>query len=193
MVGVVQYSLHAEARWGVASKWIASTLKPGDVVRAFLQRAPTFRIAPRSEDMIMIGPGTGVAPYRGFLEERALSKGRGRSWLFFGARNQATDYYYQADWERAREAGALDRLSVAFSRDQTHKVYVQDRMLEEKVELLDWLRDGAFFYVCGDAKHMARDVHTALIAVLEQDQSHEEALSEVARMEREGRYLRDVY
>ena len=193
MVGVVEYTLHAEARWGVASKWVAATLKAGDEVRAFVQRAPSFRVAPRSEDMIMVGPGTGVAPYRGFLEERAASKGRGRSWLFFGARNLASDFYYQPDWEAFQKAGVLDRVSVAFSRDQAHKIYVQDRMLEDKAELLDWLRDGAYFYVCGEAKLMARDVHAALVAVLEQDQSHEEAISELASMEREGRYLKDVY
>lgn len=193
MVGIVEYELHGTARAGVASRWIASDLQEGQEVRAFVQRAPSFRVAPRSEDMIMIGPGTGVAPYRGFLEERRREKGRGRAWLFFGARNEATDFYYREDWEALQREGLLDKLSLAFSRDQAEKVYVQHRMREERAELLDWLRDGAYFYVCGDAKHMAKDVHQALLDVLTQDQSPEEAASELAHMEREGRYLKDVY
>jgi sulfite reductase (NADPH) flavoprotein alpha-component len=193
LVGLVEYELHGTARFGVASRWFSRAVRAGDVVRTFVQRAPSFRIAPRNEDMILVGPGTGVAPYRAFLQERAREKGRGRTWLFFGARSRDKDFYYEEEWASHSASGALTKLACAFSRDQAQKDYVQHHLLRAKEELLEWLRDGAFFYVCGDAHAMARDVHAALLEVLSQDQSPEDARAELARMEREGRYLKDVY
>lgn len=193
LVGLVEYQLHGTRRFGVASRWFMGGVRPGDVVKTFVQRAPSFRIAPRSEDMILVGPGTGVAPYRAFLQERAAASGRGRTWLFFGARNRDKDFYYEDEWEAHRASGALTNLSCAFSRDQAEKDYVQHHLLRAKVELAEWLRDGAYFYVCGDAHAMAPGVHAALLEVLAQDQSAEDASAELVRMEREGRYLRDVY
>ena len=193
LVGLVRYELLGTARSGVASRWFSELLSKGAEVSVFLQRAPGFRVAPRSEDMIMIGPGTGLAPYRGFLQERALDPGRGRSWLFFGARHRATDFYYEEELTHMLESKALTKLDTAFSRDQSEKVYVQHRLEENKAEVLEWIRDGAFVFVCGDAKHMAPDVHLSLTKILSSDQSEEDAKEELARMEREGRYLRDVY
>jgi sulfite reductase (NADPH) flavoprotein alpha-component len=193
LVGLVRYELFGTARTGVASHWFSQQLAEGANVRVFVQRAPGFRVAPRNEDMIMIGPGTGLAPFRAFLQERAREPGRGRSWLFFGARHRATDFYYEEEWAHMLESKALTKLDTAFSRDQTEKVYVQHRMTENEAELLEWLRDGAFVYVCGDAKRMAPDVHLALLKILSKDQSEDDAKVELSRMEREGRYLRDVY
>jgi sulfite reductase (NADPH) flavoprotein alpha-component len=193
LVGLVEYQLHGTQRFGVASRWFSGGVRPGDVVRTFVQRAPSFRIAPRSEDMILVGPGTGVAPYRAFLQERSAESGRGKTWLFFGARNRDEDFYYEDEWARHQASGALTKLSCAFSRDQPEKDYVQHHLLRSKVELLEWLRDGAYFYVCGDAHAMAPDVHAALVDILSQDQSVEDARAELAQMEREGRYLKDVY
>jgi sulfite reductase (NADPH) flavoprotein alpha-component len=193
LVGLVEYSLHGSTRFGVASRWFSRRVRPGDVVKTFVQRTPSFRIAPRSEDMILVGPGTGVAPYRAFLQERAATSGRGRTWLFFGARNRGTDFYYEEEWAGHLASGALTKLSCAFSRDQAEKDYVQHHLLRSKSELSEWLRDGAFFYVCGDAHAMAPDVHAALVDILSQDQPPEDARAEIAQMEREGRYLKDVY
>ena len=143
----------------------------------------------------MIGPGTGIAPFRAFLAERAARGARGRSWLFFGDQRRATDYLYEDEIEAFRAQGTLTRLDLAFSRDQLRKIYVQDRMRESAAELWSWLVEGAYVYVCGDAKRMARDVHRALIDIAAERgrMPLHEAEQWLATLGREGRYRRDVY
>jgi len=145
--------------------------------------------------VIMIGPGTGVAPFRGFLQEREYRQANGKSWLFFGDRQSATDFLYEDEFALWRDDGVLNRLDVAFSRDQANKVYVQHRMLEHAAELYRWLEQGANVYVCGDAQHMAADVDAALhkIIVKEGELSEAESQEYIAQLKRDKRYLRDVY
>jgi sulfite reductase (NADPH) flavoprotein alpha-component len=143
----------------------------------------------------MVGPGTGVAPFRAFVQDRAASGAKGRNWLFFGDQRRATDFLYEEDWERWRAQGVLTRLSTAFSRDQPEKIYVQDRIRESAAELWPWIRGGAHFYVCGDVKRMAKDVEAALQGLIagQGALSPAEAVDYVALMKKDGRYQRDVY
>jgi sulfite reductase (NADPH) flavoprotein alpha-component len=143
----------------------------------------------------MVGPGTGIAPFRGFIQERAALKARGRNWLFFGDQRRATDFVYEEEWAQWRREGVLTRLDTAFSRDQPEKIYVQHRMRENAAELWAWLRAGAFFYVCGDAARMAKDVDAALHDVIagQGAMTPAEAADYVKLMKREKRYQRDIY
>jgi sulfite reductase (NADPH) flavoprotein alpha-component len=194
-VAVVRYERKGRARGGVASQELADRAAPGRVLPIYLHASPKFRLAKRDEDIVMIGPGTGLAPFRSFLEERELSGGKGRSWLFFGARNRASDYLYQSDLERFVDKGVLHELDLAFSRDQPHKVYVQHKMLERSRELYAWLERGAILYVCGDATHMAHDVQNALATILvtEGGRSEDAARAELDAWMESGRYRKDVY
>ena len=148
-----------------------------------------------SKPMIMVGPGTGIAPFRAFLEERVATDAPGKNWLFFGDQHEATDYLYGDEFAALQKAGKLDRVSTAFSRDQQEKIYVQNRMLEEGQELYAWLEEGGYFFVCGDAKRMAKDVDKALHALIAEHgkMSAEEAKAYVTKLKKEGRYVRDVY
>jgi sulfite reductase (NADPH) flavoprotein alpha-component len=143
----------------------------------------------------MVGPGTGVAPFRAFLQERQVIGARGKSWLFFGAQRESSDFYYRDEFEKYLANGSLTRLDTAFSRDQAHKIYVQDRMMESSGELWKWLQDGAYFYVCGDAKRMAKDVDAALGKIVHEQGGlgPEEANEYVEKLKKEKRYRRDVY
>jgi sulfite reductase (NADPH) flavoprotein alpha-component len=143
----------------------------------------------------MVGPGTGIAPFRAFVEERRVTGATGKNWLFFGDRSQKTDYLYENEWESYQNDGLLNDLDLAWSRDQEKKVYVQHKMLEKKAQLWSWLQDGAIFYVCGDASRMAKDVDQALrtIAQEEGDMSEEDASAWVKNLLKERRYLKDVY
>ncbi len=143
----------------------------------------------------MVGPGTGIAPFRAFLQERAATGAAGRNWLFFGDQRRATDFLYEEEWEEWRRRGVLTRLDVAFSRDQAEKIYVQDRMRAASAELWAWLEGGASFYVCGDAKRMAKDVDAALheILAVQGGLGTAGAAEYVKRLKKEHRYLRDVY
>ena len=145
--------------------------------------------------MIMVGPGTGVAPFRAFLQERKATGATGRNWLFFGDQRAATDFLYREELEAALADGSLHRLDTAFSRDQEHKIYVQHRMHEKGAELFDWLENGAYFYVCGDAKRMAKDVDAALHEIIEKHggKSAEQAKEYVEALKKEKRYRKDVY
>ena len=145
--------------------------------------------------IIMVGPGTGVAPFRAFVEDREESGAGGKSWLFFGDRRFRTDFLYQVEWLRWLKLGVLTRLDVAFSRDQGAKVYVQHRMLEKGRELYGWLQEGAHFYVCGSVNPMAADVHATLVSIVQSEggKSKEEAEAYVAGLREQGRYQRDVY
>jgi len=145
--------------------------------------------------MIMVGPGTGIAPFRAFLEERRASGAKGKNWLFFGDQRAATDFLFREEIERMQREGTLYRLDLAFSRDQAEKVYVQNRMLEHTKELYAWLEEGGGFYVCGDASRMAKDVDTALHQVIQTagGKSAEEATAYVSALKKDKRYQRDVY
>ncbi|GAA2306614.1 bifunctional nitrate reductase/sulfite reductase flavoprotein subunit alpha [Streptomyces hawaiiensis] len=195
-VSVVRYeNLHGRARGGVCSPYLADA-EPDTEVPVFVQRSPHFRPpADASTPMIMVGPGTGVAPFLGFLEERRALGHRAPSWLFFGEQHRATDFYYEEELTALLDEGGLTRLDTAFSRDQRNKVYVQDRMREHGPELWHWLRDGARFYVCGDASRMAKDVDRALrdIAVAHGGLGEAEAAAYVKQLAADKRYVRDVY
>ncbi|MBW8483035.1 bifunctional nitrate reductase/sulfite reductase flavoprotein subunit alpha [Actinomadura sp. PM05-2] len=195
-VSVIRYESAAGApRGGVCSTYLADRAE-GAEVRVFVQRAPHFRPpADPAAPMIMIGPGTGVAPFLGFLEERRARGAGGPSWLFFGEQRAATDHYYRAELAAYREAGLLERLDLAFSRDQRAKVYVQDRMREHGAALWRWIEDGAHVYVCGDATRMAKDVDAALreIAVKHGGMDAPAAAARLKRLAAERRYVRDVY
>ncbi len=194
-VSAVRYSNGRRHRKGVSSTFLAD--RAGDVnVPVFVQKSAHFR-PPHSSDtpMIMVGPGTGVAPFRGFLHERRARGDKGRNWLFFGEQHAASDFYYRDELEALRDSGVLTRLDVAFSRDQAEKIYVQDRMREQGAQLWAWLEEGAHFYVCGDASRMAKDVDAALKKVVARHggMSDEKALEYVSRLAQEKRYMRDVY
>ncbi|MER5832048.1 bifunctional nitrate reductase/sulfite reductase flavoprotein subunit alpha [Streptomyces sp. NPDC002130] len=195
-VSVVRYeNLHGRARGGVCSPYLADA-EPDTEVPVFVQRSPHFRPpADASTPMIMVGPGTGVAPFVGFLQERRALGHRAPSWLFFGEQHRATDFYYEEELTALLDEGGLTRLDTAFSRDQRNKVYVQDRMREHGPELWHWLRDGARFYVCGDASRMAKDVDRALrdIAVAHGGLGEAEAAAYVKQLAADKRYVRDVY
>ncbi|MEW9580398.1 molybdopterin-dependent oxidoreductase [Paraburkholderia sp. DGU8] len=194
-VSAVRYNNGRRHRKGVSSTFLADRANEADVP-VFVQKSAHFR-PPHHADtpMIMVGPGTGIAPFRGFLHERGARGERGRNWLFFGEQHAATDFYYRDELEAMRDSGLLTRLDVAFSRDQADKIYVQDRMREHGAQLWSWLEDGAHFYVCGDANRMARDVDTALKDVIATHggMSDEKAAEYVSRLSREKRYARDVY
>jgi sulfite reductase (NADPH) flavoprotein alpha-component len=189
-IDILRYDLGGSSRLGITSRQVAERAPVGSELSIYVHESPAFRLAPRSTDLVLIGPGTGVAPFRAFLEERSLEPGSGRTWLFFGARHRASDFFYESDFQRFSAQGTLTKLDLAFSRDQAHKVYVQHKMLENKLELSQWIRGGASVYVCGDAHAMAPDVHRALTSILSLDG---DGVAELARLESEGRYLRDVY
>ena len=195
-VAAVRYETHGRQRKGVCSTYLADLVKAGDPVQMFIQPNKNFRLpADATTPVIMVGPGTGVAPFRAFVEHRAALGASGKNWLFFGDQHYTYDFLYQLEWQDFLKDGALTRLDVAFSRDQPEKVYVQDRMLEHSKELYQWLQEGAHFYVCGDANRMAHDVHQALITVVESQAgiSHEAAEAYVEDLKKTKRYQRDVY
>ena len=165
-VAAIDYLADGERRFGSASRYLA-THAADSRVQVYIERNKRFHLpADRSRDVIMIGPGTGVAPFRGFVQERAATAASGRNWLFFGARQMDRDFLYQTEWHSALKHGALHRLDVAFSRDQAERIYVQQRMREQGVQLFHWLESGAYLYVCGDATSMAPDVHAALLEIV---------------------------
>jgi len=192
----VVYEAHGRTRYGVCSTYVAERAEPGSELPVFVQHNENFRLpADPDTPIIMIGPGTGVAPFRAFLEEREETGAGGKSWLFYGDQHFLTDFLYQIEWQRWLKDGVLTRMDVAFSRDQEHKIYVQHRMLEKAKELYAWLEEGAVVYVCGDKSRMAHDVHAALETILRQEGglSEEAAAEYLKRMQQERRYQRDVY
>jgi sulfite reductase (NADPH) flavoprotein alpha-component len=199
-VSVVRYELEHELRQrgyaGLASSFFADRLRRGARVPVYLQPAHAFSLpADPATAIIMVGPGTGVAPFRAFLQERAATGATGKSWLIFGNQRREFDFLYRGEIEGYHRRGALTRLDLAFSRDQAHKIYVQDRMKQNAAELWRWLQDGACFYVCGDGQRMAADVEGALgeVAAEQGGLTQEKAGEYVARLAKAGRYLRDVY
>jgi sulfite reductase (NADPH) flavoprotein alpha-component len=189
------YGRGADRRWGVASHYLVG-LSEGDRARVFLEPNERFRLPADSDrDIIMIGPGTGVAPFRAFLQQRAATGATGRNWLFFGNPHRRTDFLYQLEWQQARKRGELTRLDAAFSRDQADKVYVQHRLRERGRDVYEWIENGAHVYVCGDADHMAGDVHNALLAIAtgHGGRNTDAAAEWLDDLRKTGRYARDVY
>jgi len=195
LISAVRYESHGRARKGVASNYVAERLKKGGRVRVKLKPNKHFALPAPDRDVIMVGPGTGVAPFRAFVQERRATEASGRSWLFFGDRTFTHDFLYQLDWQDALKDGALTRMDVAFSRDTPEKIYVQHKLWDRRSELVGWLDGGAYFYVCGDAKAMAKDVRAALVRAFADVKSltPEAAEQAVVTLEREKRYLQDTY
>jgi sulfite reductase (NADPH) flavoprotein alpha-component len=196
LVAGLRYVSHGRERAGVASIDITARHRAGDRLKVFLRPNPHFRLpADNDRPVIMIGPGTGVAPFRGFLQEREAIGAGGRNWLVFGHRNYTHDFLYQLELQDWLKSKLLTRLDVAFSRDQPEKRYVQDTLWDARRDLYAWLRDGAALYVCGDANAMAKDVHAVLLRILADQGKLDEAAAkaELDAIRRDGRYLRDVY
>lgn len=195
-VGVVRYQSHGRVRKGVATTFLAERVPEDGIVPVYVDSNKNFRLPEEpSAPIIMIGPGTGVAPFRAFLEEREVTEAPGKNWLFFGDRHFHTDFLYQQEWLDYRKNGLLNRIDVAFSRDEEKKTYVQHRMLENSRELYAWLEEGAYFYVCGDSEYMAPDVHEALLAIVAKEGRlpREKAVEYVRDLQQSRRYQRDVY
>ncbi|PZD95023.1 sulfite reductase [NADPH] flavoprotein alpha-component [Paenibacillus sambharensis] len=195
-VRTVRYEANGRNRYGVCSTHLAERVAAGDSLPVYIQANPNFKL-PENPDtpIIMVGPGTGVAPFRAFLGEREETGAEGKTWLFYGDQHFATDFLYQVEWQRWLKDGVLTRMDVAFSRDSAEKVYVQHRMLERSAELYQWLQEGAAVYVCGDESQMAHDVHATLQTILMQEggMSPEEAAEYLTRLQQDKRYQRDVY
>jgi sulfite reductase (NADPH) flavoprotein alpha-component len=195
-IGAVRYTSHGRERNGVCSVLCAERVNEGDTLSVFVQ-ANKHIYLPESHDtdIIMVGPGTGIAPFRSFIQELTVNKGKGRSWLFFGDQHAASDFLYQDELEKYQQDGVLTKLDAAFSRDTAQKVYVQHKMLEHSKELYEWLQKGAYFYVCGDKEYMAKDVHETLISIIEKEgaMSRDAAEAYLKDMQKQGRYQRDVY
>lgn len=194
-VSAVRYESHGRPRQGLCSTFLADRLPVGEPARIFIHENTNFRPPAGEVPLIMIGPGTGIAPFRGFLHERAAIGARGRNWLFFGDQHAATDYLYREEIEAFQASGLLTRLDLAWSRDSTEKVYVQHRMMAAADEFWAWLNAGACVCVCGDATRMAKDVDAALHRIIETagGKTPDEAAAYVKRLQAERRYQRDVY
>ncbi|MEH7402803.1 sulfite reductase subunit alpha [Gottfriedia acidiceleris] len=195
-IGAVRYTAHGRERKGVCSVLCSERIKEGDTLPVFVQVNKHFYLPESGDkDIIMVGPGTGIAPFRSFIQERAVNKVSGRSWLFFGDQHEASDYLYKDELEKYQQDGVLTKIDTAFSRDTDQKVYVQHKMLENSKELYEWIEKGAYFYVCGDKEYMAKDVNEALITILEKEgeMEREAAEAHLKDMQKQGRYQRDVY
>ncbi len=193
-VAAVRYQAHGRERKGVGSTFLAERIGEDMTVPVYIDHNPNFKLpADASTPIIMIGPGTGIAPFRAFIEEREAMGASGKNWLFFGDQHFETDFLYQVEWLHYLKSGVLTRMDVAFSRDQERKIYVQHRMAEHGKELYAWLQDGAHLYVCGDAKRMAHDVHQALLKVVAAEIGMDNAEDYVANLQKTKRYQRDVY
>lgn len=195
-VDAVRYAVAGRPRLGVASTWFADRLAPGSRLKAFVQKAHGFALpADPSVPIVMVGPGTGIAPFRAFLMDRKADRAPGRNWLFYGHQRQATDFFYREELEAMKAEGFLNRLSLAWSRDGSEKIYVQDRMRQSGADLWSWIAEGAHLYVCGDAKRMAKDVERALVDIAIEHGKHasDAAVAFVAGLKKAGRYQADVY
>ena len=195
-VASVRYNSYDRDHKGVCSTYLADIVDENSEVKVFFTPNTSFRV-PDDNDLpvIMVGPGTGIAPFRAFLQEREFRQAKGKNWLFFGDRNAATDYIYREELEAKQASGLLTRLDLAFSRDQAEKIYVQDRMREHGAELYAWLEQGGYFFVCGDAYYMAKDVDQALLDIIAKhgNKSIEQATEYVNQLKKTKRYVRDVY
>lgn len=194
-VAIVRYTTHNRARGGVASTFLAERAGNGPIP-VFYHTAKHFRVPEDpATNMIMVGPGTGIAPFRAMLQERAATGASGKNWLFFGEQRSATDFFYRDEFEKYQSEGVLAKFDTAFSRDQDYKIYVQHRILERATELYDWFENGAIFYICGDASRMAKDVDAALHQVVEKagGKTPEQAIEYIDALKKAKRYRKDVY
>ena len=195
-VGAVRYEAFGRQKHGVCSSFLADRVALGDTARVYVQQNEYFRLPQNGEtDIIMIGAGTGIAPFRAFVEERVELGAAGRNWLLFGNPHFTTDFLYQAEWQQHLKKGSLSRLDVAFSRDQAAKIYVQDRLLEASRDVFGWLENGAQLYVCGDKTRLGGAVQTALTQVVQKEAglSADDAAAYVKNLRKQRRYLEDVY
>jgi sulfite reductase (NADPH) flavoprotein alpha-component len=195
---VVRYeNFRKRERYGVASHHLCHRLPLRQPISAFIAHSKFKLPGDNSKDVIMVGPGTGIAPFRAFLQERAVLRAAGkvvgRNWLFFGEQYRASNFYYREEFEHWQASGDLTYLDLAFSRDQDYKIYVQDRMRERGGELWHWLRGGAHFYVCGEAAHMAKDVEHALLEIIRRHGGMDTPENFLRQLKEENRYQRDVY
>jgi sulfite reductase (NADPH) flavoprotein alpha-component len=195
-VGLVSFDVNGDTRTGGASGFLANRLAEGQKVRVFVEHNDNFRL-PQSDDtpVIMIGPGTGVAPFRAFMQEREARDATGDNWMFFGDQTFTQDFLYQVEWQNYLKSGLLTRMDVAFSRDQAEKIYVQDRLKEQASEVFSWLERGAHLYICGDANRMAKDVHQTLVEIIQEHGklSAEQAEDYLKSLRSNKRYQKDVY
>ncbi|MEM7672541.1 MAG: assimilatory sulfite reductase (NADPH) flavoprotein subunit [Verrucomicrobiota bacterium] len=195
-VGVVRYQSGDRMRGGICSTFLADRIASGETAPVYIHENKNFFLPPDpNTPIIMVGPGTGIAPFRSFVEERVATGATGKSWLFFGDQHFETDFLYQLEWQDYFKSGDLTQIDLAWSRDTTKKIYVQTKMLEKAKELYAWLEEGAYFYVCGDASRMAKDVHATLIEIVanEGGKSLEDATKYVKDLQKSKRYQRDVY
>jgi sulfite reductase (NADPH) flavoprotein alpha-component len=196
IIVTVRYESHGRRRKGVASTYLADRIDGDAHTPMFVHVAKGFRLPEdHSTPIIMVGPGTGIAPFRAYLQERKVAGAAGKNWLFFGEQRVKSDFFYEEEFAAFQKEGLLTRFDTAFSRDQVHKVYVQHRMLENSKDLFSWLEDGAHFYVCGDAARMAKDVDVALHQIIEKEggKTPEAAAEYVEALKKAKRYKRDVY
>lgn len=195
-VAHLQYECNQTLRYGVCTHFLCHLIHEGNKqIPIYLQPTHSFCLPEDpNKSIIMIGPGTGIAPFRAFIQERITKKARGKNWLFFGERNRAYDFYYREEWQGLQTANKL-KLSLAFSRDQKHKIYVQNRMYDERKDVWRWIQEGAYLYVCGDAKKMAKDVEATLLKIIEEEgnTSPLEAKHYLKNLRKEKRYQKDVY
>jgi len=195
-VDAVRYEIDKRTRLGVCSTFLGGRIAPGDKVKVYVQKAQHFALPDDpAKPIIMIGPGTGIAPFRAFLHDRIAAKAPGRNWLFFGHQRSRCDFFYEDELVPMRSTGFLTRLTLAWSRDGNEKIYVQHRMREVGRDLWSWLNDGAHIYVCGDAQRMAKDVEAALVDVIAEHGgcSPPDAVKFLADLKAKGRYQADVY
>lgn len=195
-IASVRYESHGRRRAGVASVFFAERVDENTGIPVFVHSAKHFRLPEDPDtDIIMVGPGTGIAPFRAFLQDRKATGATGNNWLFFGEQRSKSDFFYRGEFETYLAEGVLRRFDTAFSRDQDYKIYVQHRMLEQAADIFKWIEGGAYFYVCGDANRMAKDVDEALHKIVETQGgiTPEQAIEYVAALKKEKRYRRDVY
>jgi sulfite reductase (NADPH) flavoprotein alpha-component len=195
-ISSVRYKREDRQQNGVVSTFLADLAKVGEKVSCYFSPNKQFKIPEEGDKpIIMVGPGTGIAPFRAFLEEREATQAKGGNWLFFGDRNKKHDFIYKEEIEEMQSSGLLTKLDLAFSRDQERKVYVQDKMVENGKELFEWLEAGGYFYVCGDAYRMAKDVDIALHRVIKKHgaMTEDESVTYVNKLKKQKRYVRDVY
>lgn len=195
-VAHVDYEAFGKRHQGGASSYLCERLEEGGDIAVYIEKNDHFRL-PENPDtpVIMVGPGTGIAPFRAFMQERDAQGAEGKNWLFFGNPNFTQDFLYQVEWQGYVKSGLLDKITLAFSRDQKEKIYVQHRLLENGKAVFEWLESGAHFYVCGDATHMAKDVEEALLAIIREHggKSEEDAKAYLVAMRKAKRYQKDVY
>lgn len=195
-VAHIDYEAFGSRHQGGASGFLATRLEEGDTIKVFVENNGNFAL-PANPDtpIIMVGPGTGIAPFRAFMQEREASEAQGKNWLFFGNPSFTQDFLYQVEWQQYLKEGLLSKISLAFSRDQAQKIYVQDRLLENGEAVYEWLEQGAHFYVCGDAMHMAKDVEKTLLTIIQTygKKSEQDAKSYLVDMRKSKRYQKDVY